>query len=82
MLQFRFLLPAIHLALCPVMGLLSASTPGGSWRSLIPMDPICWPFLFSITSAVAIFGLFAILGTAQWFLVGYLLDAAIRRLYD
>jgi hypothetical protein len=62
------------------MAFLSAKSPGGTWSQLIPLDPICWPFLFVITSDLGVFALFAILGTAQWYFVGYLLDAAIERL--
>ncbi len=58
------------------MAFLTAITPGGTWYLLIPFDPIVAPFLFSIASDLSWFLLFAILGTAQWFFVGYLIDFA------
>jgi len=55
----------------------SASTPGGTWDRLIPFDPFCVIFLWVVTSYLGIFALFAILGTAQWYLIGLLIDICI-----
>jgi len=64
--------------LCVLIAFDSASTPGGTWHLLIPFDPFCWAFLFLVTSDLGVFALFAILGTAQWFLIGFLIDASIE----
>jgi len=75
------LLPGIHLALCAVTAFTSANTPGGTWYRLIPIDPVCWPFLWVVTSNKGVFALFGILGTAQWYLIGLFIYAVIKRLY-
>ena len=56
----------------------SASTPGGTWYRLIPIDPFCGIFLMVVTSYLGIFALFAIFGTAQWYLIGLLIDVSIE----
>jgi hypothetical protein len=67
-----------HLFLFALIAFDSASTPGGTWYRLIPIDPFCGIFLWVVTSYFGVFALFAILGTAQWFLIGLLLDICIE----
>ena len=73
----RIILTGGHLFLFSMIALDAASTPGGTWYRLIPIDPFCGVFLWVVTSYLGVFALFAILGTAQWFLIGYLIDLGI-----
>jgi hypothetical protein len=73
----RFLLTGGHLALCAVTAFDSSFTPGGTWYRLILIDPFCFIFLWFVTSDLGVFALFAILGTAQWYLIGLFIDVII-----
>jgi hypothetical protein len=74
----RIILTGGHLFLIAIIAFDSASTPGGTWYRLIPIDPLCAGFLMVVTSYIGIFALFAILGTAQWYLIGFLIDVCIE----
>ena len=74
----RVLLTGGHLALVALTAFDSASTPGGTWYRLIPIDPFCAIFMWVVTSYFGVLALFVILGSAQWYLIGLLFDVGIE----